>query len=226
MTTQAMAVGINNTFESEKNLSSLKSKVSSYLQQSWCSQEKINLLMDLVIEKKPQVCVEIGVFTGSSLLPIAVALKQNGSGKIFAIDPWSNAEAVKNLSPSDPNRDWWGKIDMNAALQTFKNMIRTWKVASFCTILHKTSAQAASSIHSIDLLHLDGNFSHDNSLEDATIYLPKVKLGGYILLSNVLWSSNNEHPKSDSLFYLLEYCDVIQEIEGGNALLLQKNFNP
>lgn len=59
--------------------------------------------MDVVYTTRPGVCVEIGAFTGSSVLPVAATLKYLGAGKIFAIDAWSNEEAVRYLSPNDPN---------------------------------------------------------------------------------------------------------------------------
>jgi len=41
----------------------------------WCSPEKAQHLVDLVLETKPQVCVDIGTFGGRSLFPVASALK-------------------------------------------------------------------------------------------------------------------------------------------------------
>src|SRR3989344_2401302 len=71
---------------------SLKGRVMDTLRDSWCSKEKINLLMDLVYLTKPKVCVEVGAFTGSSVLPVAVTLRLLQSGEIYAIDAWSNQE--------------------------------------------------------------------------------------------------------------------------------------
>src|SRR5690348_4614810 len=72
----------------------LKEDMVSCLKNSWCSKEKIQLLMDLVYMTKPEVCVEIGAFTGSSVLPVAATLKYLQHGTMIAIDAWSNAEAV------------------------------------------------------------------------------------------------------------------------------------
>ena len=39
----------------------------------WCSEEKALLMMDIIKENKCQHCIEIGVFSGRSLFPIAKA---------------------------------------------------------------------------------------------------------------------------------------------------------
>ena len=52
--------------------------------EGWCGLEKSNELYNLVIDQKPKVLVEIGVFEGKSLFSQALALKENGSGKKFS----------------------------------------------------------------------------------------------------------------------------------------------
>ena len=83
----------------------LKSQAQYALQGSWCSEEKMHLLMDLTLITRPQVCVEIGAFTGSTVLPVAFVLKFLPSGTIYAIDAWSNIIATQHLPWHDPNRD-------------------------------------------------------------------------------------------------------------------------
>lgn len=200
----------------------LKGSVTGFLKESWCTPEKASLLMDLIVSEKPENCVEIGAFTGSTVLPVAAALKYLGKGKVYAIDAWSNSEAVKNFASNDPNRSWWATLDMEAIFLSFKRMVQNWGLESFCVALRSTSQNAIAQIPRIDFLHLDGSLSREGALEDATLYLPKVRLGGYILLSNLFWSVNNHHPKMDSFFYLLDYCDVVCEIDGGNSVLLKK----
>src|SRR5215467_11918360 len=57
-----------------------------------------NLLYGLARAMKPGICVEIGSARGRSTSFIAMALKENGFGKLFAIDPhaptdWNDADA-------------------------------------------------------------------------------------------------------------------------------------
>lgn len=201
----------------------LKGRVVEALKGSWCSEEKINLLMDLVCITQPDVCVEIGAFSGSSVLPVAATLKQLNRGKIYAIDAWSNRVTVKNLAEDDPNKLWWSKINMRSVRNIFNQMIETWGLSNVCTPIRKPSEKAIHQLSAIDFLHLDGDYSAIGSMQDVELYLPKVKSGGYILLSNLFIMVNNEQPKLNAFNALFECCEIVCEIENENAILFQKN---
>jgi hypothetical protein len=201
----------------------LKSSVTDYLQGSWCSKDKAELLMDLVLLTKPKFCVEIGVFTGSSLLPVAAALKYNKQGKIYAIDAWSNEVAIRHMSETDPNRSWWSLLDMSTIKGQFERMLVEWRVKKNCEILSLTSKDAVEKIHMpIDYLHIDGDYAASAFLEDIDLYVPKVKKGGYILLSNLFLTVHNRQPKRSGFNELLKQSDVISVIDDGNTVLLRK----
>jgi len=207
----------------DKKFQMLKSKVAKYLTNSWCSQEKAELLMDLVLVKKPAVCVEIGACTGSTVLPVAATLKHLGRGKVFAIDAWSNEVAVRNWDENDPNRPWWSQVSMDTLQKMFHDTLTTWGLHPYCTTLRMTSEKAADQIpNNIEFLHLDGDYSEIGSMQDVELYLPKVKSGGYILLSGFYTMVNNKQPKLKSFCALFDACDVVAEIEHDNAILFRK----
>jgi hypothetical protein len=202
---------------------SLKLHVTNALKGSWCSEEKTNLLMDLVYLTQPEVCVEIGAFTGSSVLPVVATLKLLTHGKIYAIDAWSNEEAVKYLTDNDPNKTWWSTIDMKVVRDIFDQMAITWDISPYCTTIQEPSEKAVSNLPEIDFLHLDGDYSEAGSLRDVELYLQKVKSGGYILLSNLFVIVNNTQPKLKAFCTLFDSCEMICEIEHDNAVLFRKN---
>jgi len=196
--------------------------VFQHLKNSWCSQEKAKLIMEIIIFERLTMCVEVGTFMGSSALPILVSLEYLKNGHAYLIDAWSNQEAVKGLSPDDQNAIWWSTLDMNAIKNHLLHMLGHWHLDSYCTVIHETSEQAVSHVDSIDFLHLDGNFSKDGAHLDSKLYVPKVRSGGYILLSNVLVTANQEPTKMKALWPLFETCDIVSEIENGNVLLFRK----
>lgn len=49
--------------------------------------EDCSFLYHLIIQEKPKVVLQIGTFVGFSTLIIAEALKRNGAGKIYTVDP-------------------------------------------------------------------------------------------------------------------------------------------
>lgn len=171
---------------------------------------------------RPQVCVEIGAFTGSSILPVAATLKYLNHGKVIAIDAWSNTEATNHLANDDPNKTWWSGVDMKKVYERFQNMITQWSLQPFCTVIQSTSAEAITKVDDIDFLHLDGNYSEISSVQDVKNYLPRVKKGGYILLSNLFVTVNNKQPKMRAFCILYEECELVCEIEKTNAVLFRK----
>ena len=201
----------------------MKERVMVCLSQSWCSSEKINLLMDLIVLTQPKVCVEIGAFAGASVMPVAETLKYLQNGTVFAIDAWSNDEAVKYLANDDSNKIWWSQINMKKTYKAFNRLFKRWDLYSYCTVIHKPSEEAVHEVNNIDFLHIDGNFSEIGSLRDVELYLPKVKSGGYVLLSNLfLMAPNNHQPKLKAFSKLFETCEVVAEIEQNNAVLMRK----
>src|SRR5579871_2093055 len=155
----------------------LKQEVSAVLPtlEGWCSKAKAAAFIDLVLETKPDLCVEIGVFGGSSIYPVASALKYNGKGLVIGIDPWDKIECIKYFDPIDDaeHLKWWGSLNVNYVFQSFTNMVRKHKLENFVKVIKTTSEQAASQImdEEIDILHLDGNHSEYCSVQDVELYL-------------------------------------------------------
>lgn len=186
----------------------------------WCSKEKAEKLMDLIVEVKPTICVEIGVFGGSSIYPTASALKFLQSGVVYAIDPWEAGESVSGYSKGDPNYKWWKKINYEKVYLKFQKMIKHFQLKEYCKSIRKTSRSALKifDVESIDILHIDGNHSKEIALEDVKMYLPKVKRGGYIWFDDANWEST-----SLAIEYLNRFCIFLPEKSvGAECLLFQK----
>lgn len=187
--------------------------------QGWCSAEKALSFIDLILEVKPEVCVEIGVFGGSSILPTAAALKFLGKGTVYAIDPWDRIEAIKHFDPilEAEHLAWWSKVNLNAMYDSFLNMLDKYELNDFCHTIRLSSEAAAPQIGQIDILHLDGNHSEMITTQDVLLYLPKVRSGGYI------WINDSLHPNiQQANELLLESCDVIKLVNSGNCILFKK----
>jgi len=217
-------LGIEVSQITEGNYKRLKKSVTRHLaaEKLWCTEEKANLLMDLILLTKPSICVEIGVFNGSTVLPVAATLKYVNHGKIYAVDAWSNVEASKNLRDNSSHKDWWSTVNMVDVARDFNSMIKAWALGNYCIPIHSTSENFSSQIETIDFLHLDGDFSSIGSLQDVEMYLPKVKKNGTILLSNATWSDNGKRPKSRAIFLLFDSCELLADIEKSNTLLFRK----
>lgn len=199
-----------------------KERVSSVLPQieGWSSREKAFSFIDLIAEVKPAVCVEVGVFAGRSFFPTAAALKFFDCGVIFAVDAWDKLECIKYFDPvrEQIHLDWWGNVNLNLIFIQYLNLLKRFKLSDYSVTLKMTSEEAALEItEEIDILHLDGNPTETNFFQDVLLYLPKVRQGGYIWINDTL---SNHTQKA--LAVLIESCDQIKAIDGGNCLLFKK----
>lgn len=154
----------------------------------WCTIGKATDLVQLVLDSKPQIVVEIGTYSGRSLIPMALALKENGSGRIFGIDPWHNADAIL-LETEAANRDWWDKVDLTRILNICTRGIHEFGVERQCVLIRAMSQDVPELFSGIDLLHIDGCHSEAASNADVDMYFPKVRKGGYIVLDDTNWES-------------------------------------
>ncbi|HSX12960.1 MAG TPA: class I SAM-dependent methyltransferase [Chlamydiales bacterium] len=199
----------------------LKDQVCNILPslEGWCSKEKALNFIDLVLEVKPNVCVEIGVFGGASLFPVASALKFLGKGIVVGIDPWERSECIKHYHPIKERDDyiWWSCLDFNNIYDSYCMMLRRNALGDFCISIKSTSERAASFLKDIDILYIDGNANEQVTVQDVTLYLPRVLSGGYIWINNAHW------PQREKAIYLLgESCDFVKSIDNGSCLLFKK----
>jgi hypothetical protein len=185
----------------------------------WCTKEKALNFIDLVLEVKPKICVEIGVFGGKSLFPVAAALKFLGQGIVIGIDPWSQEEIIPYFDPVKDlaHINWWSKVNMDQIYYSYLNTLSHYGLEDYVITLRSTSAIASYAMGEIDILHLDGNHTESMVTRDVELYLPKVRSGGYIWLNDSLWS--NMQPAVDILF---DTCDLVKLVDSGNCILFRK----
>lgn len=155
----------------------------------WCSQEKAQTLASMVLATRPEICVEIGVWYGRSLLPVALALKQAGRGKIIGIDPWrAEASVAGQVNPAD--QEWWNRQDIHeAAYQIFLTNIHGFEVEDFVEIRRLRSDEFEPP-REIGVLSVDGNHG-DQSIEDIKRYAPRVRYGGFLVADDLNWSGGS-----------------------------------
>jgi tetratricopeptide (TPR) repeat protein len=153
----------------------------------WITLNKAGCLIDYVDEickeVEEPVCVEIGVFAGKSVLPIALELKRNSKGKIYAMDPWTNEEATRGYE--DVHYEYWSQIDLNHKLGIFESMIQEFELKDYISII-KEPSDTAPEIKNINLLHIDGQHT-DQALRDVRKYASQIALNGYCVVDDVNW---------------------------------------
>ena len=156
--------------------------ISSFLEthlgtiEGWCDKDKAMKLYELITEIKPSLCVEIGVFGGSSLLPQALALKHNNKGVIVGIDPWSNSCAIEAMENA-ANKNWWGNVNLDAVYDKFLDKLKLYEVKDFVQIHRNKSSEVVN--------RFDNNIFHETMLIVKVILSWKVievSIGSHVSL--------------------------------------------
>lgn len=151
----------------------------------WCPPEKAEALAAIVLAIRPAVSVEIGVWGGSSFIPIALAHKYVGSGVVIGIDPWDKSESVKNETPE--NMAWWSDQDHEKIFGMFSAIVSQLGLEQFAQVWRKTSDRA-NPPNVIDLLHIDGSHT-DQAVRDVVRYASKVRPGGFCVMDDLDWKT-------------------------------------
>lgn len=171
----------------EGNIKEILSEIDFY----WTPVDKQVMLAHLIISNDLKKAVEIGVYTGGSLIPQVVALMHTG-GEAIGIDPYSKAEAEQKdnreiLDAIDPGIL---NSDRDEMYRSVLSLLDRHELSSTCTILRMTSNDAAAEVEeAIDLLHIDGNHDYDRVMDDLVNYLPKLRVGGFLVMDDVDWGS-------------------------------------
>lgn len=157
--------------------------------EGWLTVDRANEMYDLVRQIQPQYVVEIGVFGGRSLIAQAMALRDNGRGKIIGIDPWKRAVAVDAQTDEQAAAWWRDSVDYYKIHQGCMDAIWTLDLDRFVTIIRSTSKDCVDIIPMCDIIYIDGGHSEASSCEDVSLYLPKVKQNGWIWFDDADWKT-------------------------------------
>ena len=98
----------------------LEEKVSRCLEtiDGWCSPKKAAWLARLIVSRQVKNVLEVGIFGGKSLIPIALAVQSAGGGTVIGVEPWSADVAISE--PTDETNDtWWASVDFARIKERF-----------------------------------------------------------------------------------------------------------
>ncbi|MSP19578.1 MAG: class I SAM-dependent methyltransferase [Bdellovibrionales bacterium] len=137
------------------------------------------LLYGLGRSLRPKVCVEIGSARGLSACLIGQALKENGSGKLYAIDPheptgWNDGNSVDSYSLMIANLERFG-------ISSYVEIVR-----DYSTNIGKTWDKE------IDLLFIDGDHSYEGVKADWEVFSPHVSKFGIVVFHDTTWDFHRD----------------------------------
>ncbi len=150
----------------------------------WCTPVKAMTLASLVVGLRPAVSVEIGIYGGSSIIPLLLAHKWIESGIVIGIEPWSREEAMRaQTCPADV--EWWATQDYEKLHDDFLALVKRLGLQNQLRLIRKASRQTDPQ-PGISLLHTDG--AHDaTAIQDVVRFAPQVVVGGVVVLDDLEW---------------------------------------
>jgi predicted O-methyltransferase YrrM len=151
----------------------------------WTSIEKASAISAAILTLRPEFSVEIGVYAGKGLIPMALTHQALNSGKVIGIDPWSPVEsAAGQVHPADVK--WWSQLDHEVVYNACLATIEQYKLNDFVQI-QRTTSDKAELPPEIGVLRIDGNHG-EQAMKDVQRYCPKVNRGGILFLDDLNWS--------------------------------------
>ncbi len=174
---------------------------------------------------RPNTCVEIGSARGLSACLVGQALKENGKGKLYAIDPhatteWNDGNSIDSYSVMLANIEKFGVNSQVEIIRDYSsNVSKAWD---------KT----------IDMLFIDGDHSYEGVKADWEAFSPHVKKFGVVVFHDTTWEyhRDSEWFRSDmgvpkfvedlrvagfQVITIDEYCGIsmVQPTKGGVPLV-------
>jgi predicted O-methyltransferase YrrM len=162
--------------------------------QGWCTERKAVWLADLIAENGCGRVLEIGIFGGRSLIPMAMAVKDRvPEGSVFGVEAWSNAVAVETATSAESDT-WWREVDLKAIKAGFLRNLLENDLTGIVKVLEMSSDQAfkqltATGIEHFDLIHVDGSHSQAQALQDVEMWAGLLQPGGILVLDDIGWPS-------------------------------------
>ena len=132
------------------------------------------LLHGICRSLKPNTAVEIGSARGKSACFIGSALKQNGSGHLYAIDPHMITE--------------WNDSGSTDTFEIMSAHLTALSLHDFVTIIRKPSRDGLEDVPKpIDLLFIDGDHSYQGVKEDWESAIPFMSPFGIVVFHDTIW---------------------------------------
>ena len=187
----------------------------------WCGVDKAVRLASLVLEHRPEVVVELGVWRGGSALPIAIALRHLGVGQLVAIDAWDVEASV--AGQEGVNATWWRSLGDEGHERSYQMFLRRLKKHAIepyrCEVLRQRSDEA-SVPPIIDILHHDANHG-PQVVVDVERWAPSVRVGGILILNDLGWPGGHVRRARDRA---LELGFIEQYPLGTGVVMLRRSL--
>ncbi len=172
--------------------------------------DSVWVLHGLARSLRPEVCVEIGSARGKSTCFVGFALSENGSGKLYAIDPHCQTD--------------WNDIDAVDSFDILHRNLAACGVSDFVEVLRdRSDVVAASWTRKIDILFIDGDHSYEGVKRDWELFVPFVKPYGLVIFHDTIWDLRPNETGDRPEIGVPRFVDDLRKA-GYPVLTMEKDF--
>jgi predicted O-methyltransferase YrrM len=169
-----------------------------------------DLLYGLVRSMKPDLCVEIGSARGRSACSIGMALKENGRGKLVAIDPHRRTE--------------WNDYQSVDTFETITGNLAVLELTDWVEIRRSTSLEAVQGWQRpIDMIFIDGDHSYAGVKRDWQLFMPHVRQFGVVVFHDTLWDLRADLGAANEDMGVPKFVEELRS-EGYPVLTIDKDY--
>jgi hypothetical protein len=178
----------------------------------WCASEKAHNLAACVVAVGGGTVVELGIYAGRSLFPMALAVKHLGAGHVIGVDAFDCDVAADG--ENDANAEWWERVPFEKIEEKFREALAELDLQSVVTVLKEKSENVIPP-HEISVLHVDGQHM-DQAVADVRRFAPQVMIGGFCILDDLTWEGGRVERAAQELLAhgFVERRRVLGEEEG------------
>jgi len=131
------------------------------------------------------------------------------TSRVYGIDNWNPGAASDNDDHKE-GVEWWEKqSNLETIHQLAMRAIWDHRLEPWVTIIRAKSEHVHQLFTSIDCLNIDGGHSEMNSCKDVSLYLPKVRSGGWVFMDDTGWPSTQK-----AVSMIESECDLVNTMTG------------
>ncbi len=152
----------------------------------WTSRDELLTLYGLAFNA-PGPIVEIGSWRGRSTAALALGSMAGGKQQVFAVDPFIGPQVAARATSLDHD-----PTGIPCSAEILRANLDAAGINGQVKIVAKPSYEALEDLPSeISLLFIDGSHAYEDVCRDIDTYLPRLKVGGFLVLHDVMWTDTD-----------------------------------
>jgi hypothetical protein len=172
---------------------------------------KLCLIGWLIYNYNLQTTLDLGVYYGKSLFSQAFIHNKYTNGMVYGVDPYTKEDFKQydpESSPVEVVNNYADTTDFDEIYNYVINSISSFGYEKNITFLRQRSDKAIDYFIEndvyFDLLYIDGNHDTLNAVSDVSLYLPRLKDNGFIIIDDIHFKS--VYPAYILIYSLARLC--------------------